>query len=57
MEGIERKLTNLEKEMTKIGINTTSHGLPLPEYFSGTEDFDSYLRRFNKLAQLISGRQ
>uniref|UniRef100_A0A1I8BBF4 Retrotransposon gag domain-containing protein n=1 Tax=Meloidogyne hapla TaxID=6305 RepID=A0A1I8BBF4_MELHA len=44
MEGIERKLTNLEKEMTKIGINTTSHGLPLPEYFSGTEDFDSYLR-------------
>nr|CAD2205104.1 unnamed protein product [Meloidogyne enterolobii] len=48
MEGIERKISNLEKEIVNLGIN--SNGLPLPEYYSGLEDFDSYLRRFNKLA-------
>lgn len=50
MEALQQKLTNLEKEITKIGIGTSSHGLPLPEYYSGLEEFDSYLRKFNKLA-------
>nr|CAD2197312.1 unnamed protein product [Meloidogyne enterolobii] len=47
---LQQKLAALEKEIAKLGINRMREGLPLPEFYSGIEDFEAYLRRFNKIA-------
>uniref|UniRef100_A0A914NSJ4 Retrotransposon gag domain-containing protein n=1 Tax=Meloidogyne incognita TaxID=6306 RepID=A0A914NSJ4_MELIC len=47
---LQQKLATLEKEIAKLGINRMREGLPLPEFYSGIEDFEAYLRRFNKIA-------
>nr|CAD2206442.1 unnamed protein product [Meloidogyne enterolobii] len=46
LEGIKTKMRSIEDINTERGAS----GLPYPSFFNGTEDFLTYLKRFNRVA-------